>query len=361
MTLTLSLRALPLRVRRRLQQPTKKGEDQALARAGELPPLKTVALPRVRPDHVLALSDQGWTTIELDRHPSDSLHSSYLHLLQASRAFFAMPQDYKSKFRTQRASEEGWSYVEGEKEFITLRTLHNTPRELQEAAARYWSEASGLSNETLGKVAESLDLPAEALTVYSKPCTALGAEETATMLRLFRYEASRGTQSRILAESHADLGLLSLVMGDKPGLEVRDTRNNLWFSIEKSYESPVGSLLVGRQLERLSNGRYNAGNHRVCSYPNDASISHETGISPHGYRYSIVLVLRAHLPIQINTDELTTDITGSFPAPLKGITASDLFKEIHSSHFNVNASTKEREEQKRRLAELDRRDIRANS
>ncbi|PBP17544.1 2og-Fe oxygenase family protein [Diplocarpon rosae] len=234
-----------------------------------------VALPRVHPGHILALLDQGWTTTELDRDPSDSLHSSYLNLLQASRAFFDMPQEYKRKFKTQHGTEEGWSRVEGEKESITLRTIHNTPCELQEVAASYWNEASCLLSEALGKVAESLDLPAKALTVYSKPCTALGAEETATMLCLFRYEVFKGSKSKIVAESHADLGLLSLVIGDKPGLEVRDTGINVWFPIERSYKSPQGSLLIGRQLERLSNGCYNAGGLRVLSYPSAAYISNK--------------------------------------------------------------------------------------
>ncbi|PBP16047.1 2og-Fe oxygenase family protein [Diplocarpon rosae] len=346
MTIILSLRSLTSSLVCRLHKDSSKRKDQALLGTGDLPPLKMVALPRVHPDHVLTLSDQGWTMIELDRGPSDPLHSSYLNLLQASRAFFAMPQEYKRQFQTQHGTEEGWSHVEGEKEFITLRTTHSTPRELQEVAASYWAEASSLLSETLGKVAESLGLPAEALTVYSKPCTALGAEETATMLRLFRYEVFKGSRSKIVAESHADLGLLSLVIGDKPGLEVRDTRNNVWFPIERSYESPKGSLLVGRQLERLSNGRYNAGGHRVRSYPSGAFLSNPTVTPPHGYRHSIVLVLRAHLPIQINTDELTTGITGSFSSPLKGITAMELFKEIHSAHFNVNTSMNERQEQK---------------
>ena len=42
----------------------------------------------------------------------------------------------------------------------------------------------------LGGVAESLNLPREALTVYSEPCTHFGAERVATILRLFRYEGT---------------------------------------------------------------------------------------------------------------------------------------------------------------------------
>ncbi|PVH80570.1 Clavaminate synthase-like protein [Cadophora sp. DSE1049] len=316
-----------------------------------LTPLKPVVLPRVRPDHQVALAEQGWTTVGLDEKPTDALYDSYQELLQASQAFFDLPDDYKQTFKTQHGSEEGWSRVEGEKEFITLRTIQNTPDELKKAASKYWAEAGGLLNETLVRVAESLDLPAEALTVYSKPCATLGNEETATMLRLFRYEGFEGSQSKVVAEPHADLGLLSFVIGDKPGLEVMDNRANFWFPIEQSYEAPKGSLLVGRQLERLSNARYRAGGHRVKSNPN-LSPDPKTSSDPESnWRHSIVFVMRAHLPVPINTDELTTKITGPFSKPLKGVTAGEFFDKIHSAHFNINTGVEEREEQRRRLAE----------
>jgi len=308
----------------------------------------------VHPEHQVALSEQGWTTVGLDEKPRDALYDSYQELLRASQAFFDLPDDYKQTFKTQHGSEEGWSRVKGEKEFITLRIIQNTPNELKDAASKYWAEAGALMNGTLGKVAESLDLPAEALTVFSKPCATLGDEETATMLRLFRYEGFEGSQSKVVAEPHADLGLLSFVIGDKPGLEVMDNRANFWFPIEQSYESPKGSLLVGRQLERLSNARYCAGGHRVRSYPNSASKPQTSSDSRSGWRHSIVFVMRAHLSVPINTDELTTDITGSFSKPLKGITARDFFDEIHSAHFNINTGVEEREEQRRRLAEQEK-------
>lgn len=151
--------------------------------------------------------------------------------------------------------------------------------------------------------------------------------------------------------------MLSLVIGDKPGLEVRDTRADFWFPIEQSYETPKGSILVGRQLECLSNGRYRAGGHRVRSYPNPATDRKEPLTPRNNYRYSMVLVLRAHLPVPINTDNFTTDITGPFSRPLKDIAAKDLFNEIHSAHFNINTSIQEREEQKRRLAEQKKKSI----
>ncbi|KAL2073699.1 hypothetical protein VTL71DRAFT_11025 [Oculimacula yallundae] len=320
----------------------------------DLPPLKAVVLPKVDPDHQLALSEQGWTTVGFGDSSKDPLYDSYQELLKAGQAFFDLPDSYKQTFKTQHGSEEGWSRVEGEKEFITLRTIQNTPEELKIAASRYWAEAGGFLNETLGRVAESLGLPERALTVYSKPCAELGEEEIATMLRLFRYEGFEGKDGKIVAEAHADLGLLSFVIGDKPGLEVMDSHAGIWFPIEQSYKSPKGSLLVGRQLERLSNARYRAGGHQVQSYPNSNPETITSSDPANNWRHSVVFVMRAHLPVPINTDELTTDITGPFLEPLRGITARELFDDIHSAHFNINAGVEERGEQRRRLAEQEK-------
>jgi len=135
---------------------------------------------------------------------------------------------------------------------------------------------------------------------------------------------------------------LSLVIGDQPGLEVWDLNIHKWFQIERSYEKPAASLLVGRELEMLSNGRYVPGGHLVRSYPTSTEPSQK-------YRYSIVFALRAHAPVSVDTDRLTTSITGEFRNPIKGIAAEEVFSVIYKSCFNVNTNIEERREQKERL------------
>lgn len=90
--------------------------------------------------------------------------------------------------------------MEGEKEFVTLRSLANMPPELRDAAVEYWARVGALLDETMGRVAKSLGLPAEALTCLSGPCKEMGENKTATMLRLFRYEGFEGQDSRVVAE-----------------------------------------------------------------------------------------------------------------------------------------------------------------
>jgi hypothetical protein len=159
--------------------------------------------------------------------------------------------------------------------------------------------------------------------------------------------------------AHKDLGLLSLVISDVPGLEVWNRHTQRWFPIERSYSKPAGSLLVGRQLERLSNGRYRAGHHMVRSYPDSTSALSQLNMhqssqfhkTPQYCRYSVVFALRAHSPVSVDTDNLTTAITGQFDKPVIGITAQELFTEIKNSHFNINTGMQERNEQRRKLAE----------
>lgn len=321
--------------------------SNASSSATLLLPLIPTSLPYVIPLHQPALASQGWTTITYPA-PTDPLLEASEALFRASKAFFALPSSYKEGFQTKVGSEEGWLCVEGEKEFITLRGLSNTPDELKDAAAAYWKEAGGLVNEILGRVAETLGVKPDALTRFSEPCKELQTLRTATMLRLFRYEGFSGQETKIVAQAHKDLGLLSLVIGDTPGLEVWDKHTQRWFQIEKSYEKPSGSLLVGRQLERLSNGKYMAGGHRVRSYPD---LPQQTNTSEKNYRYSIVFVLRAHSPVVVNTDALTTPITGKFQSPIRDIEARQLFKDIQRAHFNINTNHEEREQQRLRLLE----------
>ena len=168
-----------------------------------------MTLPKITPYHQPALAEQGWSTITYaEPRESDKLYSASQALLQASKEFFAFPSEEKEVYRTQQGSEEGWSRVEGEKEMITLRSCDNTPEVLKSAAETYWAEAAGLLNEILGRVAESLGLPAEKLTRYSEPCTELRSERTATMLRLFRYEGFEGRESKTVAEGWSFLHIL---------------------------------------------------------------------------------------------------------------------------------------------------------
>ena len=86
-----------------------------------------------------------------------------------------------------------------------------------------------------------------------------------------------------------------------------------------------------------------------------SSPSQSSGQKDPKYRYSIVFVLRAHHQVTIDTDNLTTLITGDFQAPIKGITAGQMFEQIRSSHFNINTNVEERDKQKKKIAKIKQR------
>ncbi|KAL1597685.1 hypothetical protein SLS60_008171 [Paraconiothyrium brasiliense] len=326
-------------------------------------PLDASPLPLVLPEHQPLLSHYGWTTITLPQSSADNqpvpphpLQAAFEELFSTVQSFFDSSDEEKIKWKHRLGTEEGWSKIPGEKEFITLRTLEYTPDILKKPAKRYWDLMGAHLSSTLGRISTSLDLPAgeeEGLRKFVGPCAVMGAyesEKTATMLRIFRYE---GWEAKVVAEPHSDLGLLSAVVGDMPGLEV--WCKNDWIDIERGYTGCQATYTVGRQLERLSNGRYPAGGHRVVSYgappqlPSTSEGGEVTGKSR--YRHSIVFVLRAHEPVVVESKELETDITGKWVEGVSGVTAGKMYEEIRSNHFNINIGHEEREKQRRNVRE----------
>ncbi|KAF2665287.1 hypothetical protein BT63DRAFT_359529, partial [Microthyrium microscopicum] len=312
------------------------------------PPIHPVNLPLVLPHHRYNLAAQGWTTVTLSPQPvvdsqrAADLQSAIAALFAAARVFFDREPEYKARFSTPELSEEGYSAIPGEKEFFTLRSSTHLPDELAEPAARYWALAGELLVDMLDGVSASVDIQPDALRNLAQPCATLSTERTATMLRMFRYE---GWEDKIVAEPHCDLGLLSLVVGDAPGLEVWNGLENAFYPVERTYGRLDDKMTVlgGRQLQRLTNGLYAPGGHLVRSYPQGKSEEKKR------YRHSIVFVLRAHYPVVIQTKALESEITGSQQLIPDGMTARELFLAIKGAHYNINAGMKDREEQKRRM------------
>ena len=334
------------------------------------------------PQHQQQLSTFGWTTVTFPQPPSENknhnnsdpeaehldiglhpLQNAYERLFEASQQFFNEPDTDKQQWKHKLGSEEGWSKIPGEKEFITLRSLEYCPVVLREPAKVYWDLMGAHMRTSLSRISASLGLPTgqeEGLQKYVGPCSSMQDTDqlkTATMLRLFRYE---GWHAKVVAEPHADLGLLSSVVGNVPGLEVWDGR--AWFDVEREVQNAGqkgASLLVGRQLERLSNGRYPAGGHRVVSYGSptpkveaataESSPPHSLDAEEKRYRFSIVFVLRAHEPVILNSDELETEITGKWKSPMRDTTIEKFYEEIRGRHFNINIDMSEREKQRQKI------------
>lgn len=177
-----------------------------------------------------------------------------------------------------------------------------------------------------------------------------------------------------------DLGLLSLVIGDTPGLEVSDQNLEIggdspcWHPIEHNFERGMATLMSGRQLQYLTRDRYQPGAHRVVSYgphtpliPDDLdnlampsrsrrllqrlSLNKPKLPTKERYRYSIVFVLRAHERVPVDYTMLESPGLLFEEKDKEAKTAGELFKRIKKAHYNVNIGHELREEQKRRILE----------
>ncbi|KZT34822.1 hypothetical protein SISSUDRAFT_1036015 [Sistotremastrum suecicum HHB10207 ss-3] len=330
---------------------------------------------------------RGWDVIQ----PPDALHDACENLFYHAAKFFAEDTAYKKQFALPtnteyQASEEGWSEVPTEKQLLTLRTYESpyTPREpeseIREAARDAWKEAGWWMHSVVRDVVEpALGLPEGVFDELILPCVEMPASESvASLLRMFRYERpppGADEDRGVVSETHKDLGLMSLVIGHSPGLEVWNPDTDSWFSVEDRGQSPgdrqddsvmgamTATLVIGQTLQALTNGRFVACRHRVRLHPSilppaSATSSAEASssaadelasmFSPN-HRYSLVFTLRAHLPTPLYPQLYSTPVTGQVRFPDRIKTAGDLYKHISGMSWNVNINVEERRKQEEQI------------
>jgi isopenicillin N synthase-like dioxygenase len=320
---------------------------------------RLVHFPFLSPEQIPTLYTQGYARVHLPAdHP---LPVTATTLFATSRDFFARPLSHKEQFHLSKlqeskgqSSEEGWSRVEGEKEMLTIRrSTHLCPPEIADDSRNLWNACGTFMEKMMYAVEESMGLESGAFDSVVKEEYVLPVEDRhETLLRMFRYE--RAETPRLVAEQHRDLGLLSLVIGSSPGLDVWDDRTKKWVAIEEDdndTEKNGGltfTFLIGRTLARLTNNVYKTGSHRVFVPPINPSSSADDA----KYRYSLVFALRPYKEAVISTASLTTEVTGDFEYPLDGVEAQTLFHAIANSHWSVNSNIAEREAQRLKLQRL---------
>ncbi len=306
------------------------------------------------------LASEGYLPLALADHPA--MMEAYSNLFAKSHEFFALPADSSQKTAYQAvsgptASEEGYSKIEGEKSILTTRTSNRCPELLLSDLKTAWDLTGAFVERTIRAIAVTLDLKEDVFLPFVNPCTTLTESKTPTQLRMFRYERPpTGSQPTVNAEKHKDLGLLSLVIGHSPGLQVFDTGNNVWLPIEEDTCLPpdarirsaglTATLLGGETLAFLTRGKYKAGIHRVVCAPVGASHG-----NPDPFRFSIVYTLRP-APAPLYTKNFESEITGTFGVneQCEGESSSVLFEKIMKSHWNINAARDVREKQRQEQA-----------
>ena len=316
--------------------------------------------PPVSDDHALHfLAEEGYLPLALADHPG--MVEAYTSLFASSRKFFDLPPDAEEKTRYQAvsgpaASEEGYSTIPGEKSILTTRTSDRCPRILQDNLKTAWDLTGAFMQDIMSAIANTLHLSPSAFSPFVDPCAALTTTKTPTQLRMFRYDrpTDDSAEPTVNAEKHKDLGLLSLVIGHSPGLQVlsSSTTPNGWISIEEPpsidptttttrSNGLTATLLAGETLAFLSRDNYKAGVHRVVCAPSSSSVA-----TNDPYRFSIVFTLRPAVA-PLYTKNFESDITGEFEPDvrLEGQLSSVLFEKIMRAHWNINAARDVRERQ----------------
>ena len=300
------------------------------------------------------LAAEGFLPLLLADH--EGMPEAYSSLFNSSRQFFDLPEDslHKTAFQAasgSAASEEGYSDLPGEKSILTVKTLSRCPELLQQQVEVAWNMTGAFLADVTRQIASSLGLRPDVFDPFVGPCCVLPQERrTPTLLRMFRYIRPQEGKAKINAERHKDIGLLSLVIGHSPGLEVLDIATGVWNAIESEDFVPedakiqsrglTATLLVGETMSLLTRGKYKAGVHRVLCAPD----------RDNPYRFSIVYTLRPAVA-PIYTKLFESEIVGHF-APeeqMDGQSSKELFGRIRSSHWNVNVVKDLREEQQKRL------------
>jgi isopenicillin N synthase-like dioxygenase len=328
------------------------------------PPPSRPAAPRdPRPDllptpsklDLQLLATRGWLSLDLNEHPD--IRDTYNALFALSEQFFALPDGdaQKTAFAAPsgaQASEEGYSRIPGEKQILTCRSVPRSPEIVRDTVRAAWAASGALMQSAAKDIAHSLNLPPDAYSTFVDPCVTFHEEKTPTLLRMFRYDRpSPGSEPTVVAQPHRDLGMLSLVIGHTPGLDVFEPAspahpNGRWLSVEEPTD-PAGrgltaTLLGGQVLNFLTQGRYTPGVHRVSVRPADDT----------PFRFSLVFALRP-APAPMHTACFESPQIGPFPpgAQLHGDSMASVFDRIMKSHWNINVTKDIREEQQRKFEE----------
>ncbi|THD60421.1 2-oxoglutarate and iron-dependent oxygenase domain-containing protein [Phenylobacterium sp.] len=202
--------------------------------------------------------------------------------LAAAKAFFALPEDVKLKYKLPVGGQRGYTPfgIETAKgaEHFDLKEFWHVGRDLppghpyrSHMADNVWPDADVAGfHARVGWLYGALD--AMGLKVLEAVAAYLGLERRFfeptvdfgnSILRLLHYPPAPSDGPHIRAGAHEDINVITLLLGaEEAGLEVKD-RDGQWLPINP----PPGSLVcnIGDMLQRLTNHRLPSTTHRVVN------------------------------------------------------------------------------------------------
>ncbi|KAL9108316.1 MAG: hypothetical protein Q9227_006915 [Pyrenula ochraceoflavens] len=230
--------------------------------------------PILSAEEIIHLASQGHLSVSL---PPALEQACAALFTVASEEFFIKSTDEKKKmYPAQKGEELGYVNIEGEKEFLTLRHVSQptTDSPLTPSFPPFYTHTHTLLSRILTSLSLGLSLSPTTFSPLLPPSTLPLHFSTAypSFTRLFTYLPNPNS---ISSAPHRDLGLLTLCVGDGPGLQVwaYDEERGAW-----DWRDTVGpTVLVGSALRMLTGGRVREGIHRVVGTSNvrrSVSFSH---------------------------------------------------------------------------------------
>ncbi|KAJ9609607.1 hypothetical protein H2200_005935 [Cladophialophora chaetospira] len=291
--------------------------------------------PLLSENQLLHLARQGWLTFDLP----DDLTETVADLFTTSADFFSIPNEEKvASYPAKSGTEFGYYSVPEEKEYITFRcrvqTASSSPsqrnllfQKLEDTAAKAWEQSGTLLYRILCDLARWSDLDPSVWDAILDGTLSMPDSEsqmTYTLLRLFKYLPTTG-----LAEKHTDLGLLTMCIGSRSGLEVVDqiesiNKDPVW--VCPSRDARTATILIGNTLRALSDDIFKSGVHRV--------VGNSEG------RDSVVFTLR-----HSSRHDVDFNLFGGEGR----VSASELWKFLKVGKVNINMVKEMREAQRAQL------------
>ena len=220
----------------------------------------------------------GFAVISDHGIPADRIEAA----LAATKAFFALPEETKLKYKLPVSGQRGYTpfgveTAKGEKHH-DLKEFWHVGRDLppghryrEHMPDNIWPDADVAGfHEAVGWLYGALDAMGlrvlEAISAYLALPRDFFADKVDlgnSILRLLHYPPVPFDGPHIRAAAHEDINVITLLLGaEEAGLEVKD-HDGRWIAINP----PEGSLVcnIGDMLQRLTNHRLPSTSHRVVN------------------------------------------------------------------------------------------------
>ncbi|KAJ5322627.1 oxidoreductase [Penicillium brevicompactum] len=197
---------------------------------------------------------------------------------QLSRSLFAMSEPEKMKFDVDKLGPyklNGQSVVTSEASKVSVTVSRATRRrrvdlfgalrspvivEYQQRVAEFQSICLDLAKVLFETLSVACQLPEESSFQSCHSASPLN------LVRLLRYPGAMGDQNFSIPQTaHTDMGSLTFLFTDYPGLQIHPTGSSEWLHVMPRTGTPIVNL--GDAMKILSNGKLESVLHRVVTVP----------------------------------------------------------------------------------------------